>query len=168
MRRYLLFSAASLLAACGTAETVNEAGNGANSATLVEAPANAAAYPADSPTGNAAAAPAPAPKAEAGAIPAPFLGVYDGSLEACARPSDQRLTVTPGELRFHESIGVVRQVSEAGPDSIRVEADYQGEGESWRSVRDISLTDGGATLTISGDGTRLDRVRCPAEARQGG
>jgi hypothetical protein len=137
MRAYPLVLTAALLAGCGIRENTGE--TAAN-----EAP--------------------PAPAVRSDAIPAPFLGVYDGSLEACTRPSDERLAVTPRRLRFHESIGTVRIVTAKGPDAIEVEADYQGEGESWRSVRELRLS-GGGTLTVSGDGTRLVRVRCPERAR---
>lgn len=98
-------------------------------------------------------------------IPAAYRGVYDGSLEACARPSVERLTVSARELRFHESIGTVRSVGYGGPGAISVEADYEGEGERWRSLRILSLAENGAKLTLKGEGTSLVRVRCPEGAR---
>ena len=118
------------------------------------------------PTGQSATAnasePAPTAPATGKTIPATLLGVYDASIEACGRPSDTRLTVSPTELRFHESIGTVGKVTAAGAGAVRVEADYQGEGERWRSVRELRLGDGGQSLRISGEGTSLVRVRCPA------
>lgn len=99
--------------------------------------------------------------ADALTIPPAFQGRYDASLAACSAPSDARLEVAAGELRFHESIGTVRKVTIAAPDRVSVTADYQGEGESWRSVRELRLSDGGAALTVSGDGTSLARRRCP-------
>jgi hypothetical protein len=146
----LVAAAAMLLGGCGSPKvaTSDAAGN--------------AAPPAPAAAGPAAEAPAPAPPPiTADSIPAAFHGVYDGSREACAGPSDQRLTVSAGELRFHESIGSVRKVASEPSGAIRVEADYQGEGESWRSTRRLSLSEGGAALTVSGDGTSLVRVRCP-------
>jgi hypothetical protein len=109
-----------------------------------------------------AAAPAegPAAPASTAAIPAAFHGVYDQSREDCARPSEYRLTVTAGELKFHESIGTVRGVAVEGPDSLSVDADYQGEGESWRTTQ--RLVRDGDRLTISGDGNATVRVRCPS------
>ena len=98
-------------------------------------------------------------------IPAAYHGVYDGSLEACARPSDQRLTVSARELRFHESIGSVRSVAWGGTGAIAVEADYEGEGERWRNLRILSLAENGARLTVKGEGDSLVRVRCPKGAR---
>jgi hypothetical protein len=98
-------------------------------------------------------------------IPAAYRGVYDGSLEACARPSVERLTISARELRFHESIGTVRSVGYGGPGAISVEADYEGEGERWRSLRILSLAENGARLTVKGEGAPLDRVRCPEGTR---
>ncbi|HYW16565.1 MAG TPA: hypothetical protein VE891_10500 [Allosphingosinicella sp.] len=98
-------------------------------------------------------------------IPAAFHGVYDRSLEACARPSDQRLTVSARELRFHESVGSVRSIGYGGSDAIAVEADYEGEGRRWRNLRILKLAENGARLSVKGDGDSLDRVRCPAGAR---
>ncbi|HEU0098683.1 MAG TPA: hypothetical protein VFQ67_07890 [Allosphingosinicella sp.] len=98
-------------------------------------------------------------------IPAAFQGVYDSSREACGRASDGRLTVTAGELRFHESIGLVRSVARLPSGALRVEADYQGEGEKWRSRRELRLSGDGRRLGISGDGTSFDRVRCPKGGR---
>jgi hypothetical protein len=109
---------------------------------------------------------APDPKpAIAGAIPEPFRGTYDQNEESCARPSEYRLTVDAGELRFHESIGRVRSVKASTPTRIEVLADYQGEGETWQNVRTLELD--GKRLTISGEGTKIDRVRCPEEAKAG-
>jgi hypothetical protein len=136
----LIVAAAGLLAACGSPE----------------------------PAGNEAAPAASARPAErAAAVPAAFQGIYDESREACRRPSEYRLTVSAHDLRFHESIGAVREVAVEGPDAIRVDADYQGEGESWRATHRLRLDDGGATLTIVGNGTKLRRVRCGVAASEG-
>lgn len=150
--------AAALLAGCGEREGAERVGNNAMDAAVPAAtPANRAEAPANS------AEPA-APPATGKTIPAALLGVYDTSLDACGGTTDTRLTVSAAELRFHESIGAVRRVTPVGEDAVSVEADYQGEGESWRSTGELRLSDGGRSLTVSGDGTRLDRVRCPAEA----
>lgn len=152
MRSRMIPFGAVLLAACGPSEPVNRSEAVVAPPPVVATHDGAAARP----------APAPAPDRPSAAIPAPFHGVYDASREACGRPSDGRLTVTSGALRFHESIGTVRGVTAAGAGAVTVEADYQGEGESWRSVRELRLAEGGDGLTISGDGTTFARVRCPA------
>ena len=130
--------------------------------------ADPAAPPLADQSANAANAAGPVPAAPGPAaipdIPAAFRGVYDVDREACSRPSEYRLTIDALRLRFHESIGEVRSVIVDAPDTIRVAADYQGEGERWRNVRTLRLTDGGATLTITGEGITLARIRCPAQA----
>ena len=156
MRAALLLLAAAGLAACDSA-SVNESTDAAplqpGSSSGDPAPP-AAAPPAASP------AEGPAASASATAIPAPFHGIYDQSREDCARPSQYRLTVSAGELRFHESIGTVRTVALEDPNRILVDSDYQGEGESWQTRQ--RLVRDGDRLTISGDRTSLERVRCPA------
>lgn len=158
MRSIGLFTAAALLVAgCGATDGPAEERNGAVEgppvvAPKAEPPAAARAEPAAKP---------PRPPAAADSIPAAFHGAYDLSKEACGRPSDMKLRVSATELRFHESLGEVRRVEPRPSGSVRVEADYEGEGETWRSMRELSLSDDGATLTISGDGTRAVRVRCP-------
>ena len=129
-------------------------------------PSAAGANGADPSSNHAAPATAPDPQpAIAGAIPEPFRGTYDRNEESCARPSEYRLTVDAGELRFHESVGKVRTVRVLSPTRIELLADYQGEGETWQNVRALELD--GKRLTISGEGTTIDRLRCPEEAKAG-
>ena len=154
MRGFAGLAVAALAAACGQPHDPAPGRN--QQVAAADAPANV----------SETAAPTPIPTPPTGkTIPVSMLGVYDASLEACGRPSDARLTVSPTELRFHESIGTVGKVTALGADAVRVEADYQGEGERWRSVRELRLGESGTELTISGDGTSFARVRCPAEAR---
>jgi hypothetical protein len=147
-----LWAAATLLlAACGPGEKV------ADSAVNGSLPA-----PATEPQPRPAPPPPEAAKTES--IPAAFHGRYDASPQDCGRPGDGRLTVTASELRFHESVGSVRGVVSRPAGGIRVEADYQGEGERWSNSHDLRLSEDGSKLTVSGDGTSFDRVRCPAGA----
>ena len=153
MRGIAVLSAlAALIAGCGRPEADRDANAVVAPSPAAEAPANASEPP-------------PPPPSTGKTIPAALLGVYDASLEACGKPSDAHLTVSPTELRFHESIGTVRRVHAVGAGTVSVEADYQGEGESWRSTFELKLGDGGATLTVSGDDSRFVRVRCPEGAR---
>lgn len=156
---------AMLLAGCASGESGQTQAGKAD-----ESPASAA--PASSHGSHASHGGSPAsdtpthPHTSVDSIPAAYRGVYDASLEACARPSDQRLTVSARELRFHESVGTVRSVSYGGGfGAIAVEADYEGEGERWRNLRILTLTENGARLTVKGEGTSLTRVRCPKGAR---
>jgi hypothetical protein len=157
MRFALPFLAAAGLAACDSA-TVNDSADAPalqpGSSSGDPAPPAAVAPPAASP------AEGPAATASGTSIPAAFHGVYDRSREECARPSEYRLTVTARELRFHESIGTVREVAIEGADRVSVDADYQGEGEGWRTSQRLARD--GDRLTISGDGTSLVRIRCPS------
>jgi hypothetical protein len=147
----LAAAAAAFLTACGAAERGNDA------------PAEA---PAASGGNGAAEAPKPPRRDDVvatDALPLRFHGTYDESGEACRRPSMYRLTVSARELRFHESIGTIREVVPESPDSVGVAADFEGEGERWRSMRQLRLSDAGARLTVSGDGTAMTRVRCTDE-----
>jgi hypothetical protein len=148
----LLTVAAGLLAGCGSGEKA--AGAGANQAAAPPGRASAAAP----------AAPEPQPAGEGG-IPTAFHGLYDSSQQACGRPGDGRLAITARELRFHESVGSVREVASESADLIRVDADYQGEGQTWRNSHELRLSMGGARLTISGEGTSFVRVRCSEGGR---
>jgi len=148
-----LTAAVGILAGCGQAD---EAG------TRI-ANENGKAEAASASNGSIAPPSHPEP-ARADAIPPAFHGVYDQSAEACGRPSEYRMTVLPGEVRFHESIGTVRSVAVDSASAVSVAADFQGEGESWRAVHRLELRDGGSRLTMTADDTIVERVRCP-EAR---
>src|SRR5687767_6119469 len=154
MRSIGLLAALLPLAACAPEKAAETSTN--ETAASPATPPSPAAAPAGP---SAATTPPPRPAME-DAIPAAFHGRYDASREACGRPSDGRLTVSAGELRFHESIGSVRKVASGPAGAIRVEAVYQGEGESWRSTRLLSLSEDGDSLTVTGDGTSMVRVRC--------
>lgn len=156
--RWILLALPALIAGCGEpVEPDNSSGP------VAAPPPMPGAAPVTNEADNATA-PDPQP-AIAGAIPEAFHGSYDRNEENCARPSEYRLTVDAGELRFHESIGKVRSVKVMEAGRIEVLADYQGEGETWQNVRTLELD--GKRLTISGEGTKIDRVRCPEEAKAG-
>lgn len=124
---------------------------------------------APAPEGNDAAAPPPVPAPpRANLIPVPFHGLYAATAAGCARADETRLTVTAGELRFHESIGAVRAVAVEAPGRVRVTSDFEGEGESWRATHRLSLSNGGATLAVGGSGTHFVRVRCAASPQPEG
>jgi hypothetical protein len=167
MRVFPIFGAAAvamLIGGCGPRQ-----GGGEPEANLASA---APAAPAPAPTENGSAAPAPRASAafepvRATTIPAPFLGVYDRALASCSGPSQDRLTITPGELRWHETIGKVQSTLLRLENELEVDAKYQGEGEFWRSNRLLTLSQGGARLVIDSDsGSRaMALVRCPAGTR---
>lgn len=163
---WLTGTIAALLGGCATGEGGR---NGERNAAEGHASHPASAHPPASEHAHSHGAPAhpTAPThahSHVESIPAAYHGVYDGSLDACARRSAERLTVSAHELRFHESVGSVRSVGYGGPGAISVEADYEGEGERWRGLRIFSLSENGAKLSVKGDRGNSVRVRCPAGA----
>jgi len=98
----------------------------------------------------------------AGAIPPGFTGRWTGLDVRCDdRGSDLRLAITPGKLRFYESVGTVTSVKSTGDRGIVVAAAYQGEGQSWKRSQKLTLSADGTLLTILADGTAITRKRCP-------
>ncbi|WP_148276470.1 hypothetical protein [Sphingobium sp. SYK-6] len=95
--------------------------------------------------------------ATAARIPVAFQGRWASSREACGRADDEsRLAIAADRLSFHESSGMVRSVQMLSPDSVRITADFTGEGEQWTRT---------LTLGLGADGQSLDiadsrRVRC--------
>lgn len=96
-------------------------------------------------------------------IPDAFHGTFDASAAACGQAGDLSLAVSAKELRFHESAAVVRGVTIETPSSIRVGAEFQGEGERWKAEHHLRLSDGGRTLRVTGKGMDIIRVRCVVE-----
>lgn len=97
-----------------------------------------------------------------GAIPAGFTGRWTGIDVRCDdRGSDMRLAITPGKLRFYESVGTITSVKSTGDRGIVVAAAYQGEGQSWKRSQKLTLSADGTLLTILADGTAITRKRCP-------
>lgn len=110
-----------------------------------------------------AAPAAPAEPAEA-ALPASFQGRWAADAAACAAEGhESRLVIDAKALRFHESVGEIRNIVLDGPSDATITADYQGEGESWSRTQRLTLSADGQTLTLNDpDGGAFARVRCPA------
>jgi hypothetical protein len=129
-----------------------------------------AATPAPEPTPAPIAPVAPAPPAANAAepaavaatmLPAAYHGVFDQTAAACSAASSiYRLTVTGKALRFHESLADVKSVTPDGANAVRVAASYSGEGMTWSNIQRVALSDGGQTLTITGEGEPVRRKRC--------
>jgi hypothetical protein len=113
---------------------------------------------ADAPSADPAPA-APPAAATSAAIPAAFHGRWDASAEACATGSEMKLTITESELLFLESVAKPTSVASRGPDAIRIEADFSGEGEEWEGTLELSLASD--TLTVTQPSGSTSRVRCP-------
>ena len=141
-----------------------EEGRTAEPATAPPADRPAAAAPgaADSSTGAAPAAPlaAPAPDPAPAAedprtIPAAFHGEWNARPEHCGTGlNDSALKIEPGVMRFYESRGDVTRVTRTGPRSVKVEARFEGEGETWNETVEMNLSEDGATLTTGVDQAR--------------
>lgn len=90
-------------------------------------------------------------------IPVGFQGRWSETRAACGKPGDMsRLTIDRDRLIFYESEGKVTGIALLGLDEIRVDARYEGEGESWSKRSRLRLADGGQALTLDG----MKRVRC--------
>ncbi|RHW18658.1 hypothetical protein D1610_00345 [Sphingomonas gilva] len=134
---------------------VNQVGIDLNAVTPAPEPAPQA------PTANETAPANGAAPVASTTIPAAYHGVYDQTAAACASASSiYRLTVSGDELRFHESLAEVQSVTPEGENAIRVAANYSGEGMTWSNIQRVALSDGGRTLTITGEGEPVKRTRC--------
>lgn len=103
----------------------------------------------------------PGTEADDDEIPIAFHGRWAPDARACAKPASSigGVTVAAGSLRFHESMAVPTAVERVDGDTVRVTADYQGEGQRWSAVRTLELLDGDR-LAITAEGDRIERVRC--------
>lgn len=115
----------------------------------------------DPPVPSNAVEPAPSQTA---AIPAAFHGTFAASPAACTGQDESRLIVADRALRFYESEARVTSVAIEGPRTVRVAADYRGEGESWNETRTLSLSPDGSRLTVTARGSQSERLRCPAQS----
>ena len=163
-----------LLAACSGDTGAEGGANADNPAASAErapvsAPAQDGPMPPADDAGDDADAPADAPAGAPGTtIPARWHGDWAADEAGCREPDAhiEGLTVSADELRFHESIAVPRRVDRLDADSIRVESDYDGEGQQWTATQVLRLSDGDATLQVDGpDGASMTRIRCAPEAQ---
>jgi hypothetical protein len=137
-------------------------GQAANEAAPAGAEAGAAANSASTEAHATADEPAAATVETASRIPSACHGVDERDGAACASTgSEERLTISSEALRFHESIGEVRFVRTESDRVISLEADFQGEGESWRNRLRLSLGAGGSLVVTQPDGSSLTRIPCP-------
>ena len=184
MHRFVAATAAlALLAACSKKEEPVEAesaedfaarvgGAGADGAVGGETVAQAGTR------GNASALPAPAGSVEdvppvppmkqlgaAQAIPERFTGVWDFGDGTCDRQSDLRLNVGSRRIQFYASTGQVNGFEQVNADTIVVNLDMTGEGETWQDRMRLSLENGGRVLVTQdqtgyGEEQPLRRKRC--------
>lgn len=133
---------------------------------LILAACGGAAEDEGAPAANSQAATADAnaaqPFAPPAAIPAAFLGRWDASEAACARPgSEMQLVVAPESLRFYESLARVEAVRPEGEGAVALDLAFEGEGERWSETLGLRLLADGR-LAMENRGTLSHRVRCAA------
>jgi hypothetical protein len=159
MRFALIAAVAALpLAACGdTTEPAPEPADTVADATPLE------------PTPDATTTPPPGETTDPRTIPAAIQGRW-GLTEADCEPgrADAKglLTISGDRLEFYESVGTLDSIDEAGPNRIRADFDFTGEGMTWERDIALDLQDGGQTLVRReyGEGAAADAFsysKCP-------
>jgi hypothetical protein len=96
---------------------------------------------------NSSVAPAPS---DSTAIPAAIRGRW-GLVPADCEPGrdDAKglLTITATKLEFYESVATLGAIAESAPTRLRASFDFEGEGMTWQGGIELSVEDGGTTLT---------------------
>lgn len=101
---------------------------------------------------------APSTIVSPGTLPIAFRGFWTGLNADCGDArADTRLMIGPKELRFYESVGKVTGVEQAGPLAVIVDADFEGEGQSWSRQQKLTLSADETHLTIA---NQVVRRRC--------
>ena len=105
--------------------------------------------------------PAPEDVADTPRIPAAYVGRWGKDRAACRNPASsiEGLTISPRELRFHESLGIPTRVTRRDADTIAVTSAYEGEGMEWTATQTLRLGDGDR-LIVTTRGESFERVRC--------
>lgn len=100
-------------------------------------------------------------------IPNQFLGRWGGSIQSCADPGadDLTLVVDPGRMRFWESSGRVLAAATDGPLKLALLMEFSGEGETWLEALEFQLSPDRSRLNaVAGRRNVASRVRCPQAA----
>jgi len=118
--------------------------------------ARPASMPPPQPPGETAAGSAPT------TIPARFLGHWEADASACeGEGGELGLRITPTRLRFYESEATPRTVDVLDDDAIRIDAMFEGEGDTWQDTRMLRLQGGNKLVVEDEAGTHVvRRVRC--------
>ncbi len=105
--------------------------------------------------------PTPEETADTPHIPAAYVGRWGKDRAACRNPASsiEGLTISPRELRFHESLGVPTRVTRRDADTIAVTSAYEGEGMEWTATQTLRLGDGDR-LIVTTRRENFERVRC--------
>lgn len=104
---------------------------------------------------------APEETADTPRIPSAYVGRWGKDIAACRNPASsiEGLTISPRELRFHESLGIPTRVERRDAETIAVTSAYEGEGMEWTAIQTLRLGDGDR-LIVTTRGESFERVRC--------
>lgn len=102
------------------------------------------------------------PANTAQAAGASFTGTWSADLAKCKTPQDDReapMIVTKSGYDQHEAHCTFKSVKEVGKGEWKVSGTCSVEGD--RQAMDETFTVSGNTLSIGGEGTSQDLLRCP-------
>ena len=158
----LFFSAALMLAACGSDGPVAD---GATDATFPEqetAPPDEMTGAGDAEAGSSATPSAPATRASA-AIPQSLRGRWSHDPAGCSAETPSAgslMVVTAGELRFEGSRAIPSASIESSPDSMSGEFTFESGDKAWTRFLSIELREGQLVRTQSGPMESYTYIRC--------
>ena len=100
-------------------------------------------------------------------VPSQFLGEWNSRLEHCgAGYSDSRLRIEAKHIHFYESDGPIKAAVVHGRYEIAMIVELSGEGQTWLTTAQFTLSQDGTTLTSTSiPGEPFIRYKCPARIR---
>ncbi|WP_150132038.1 hypothetical protein [Dokdonella koreensis] len=100
-------------------------------------------------------------------VPDRFIGQWAGSPDSCGSNADDMiLRIAPGHIAYWESEGPIKAVVIHGEIEIALIAELSGEGETWLSTANFTLSQDGRQLidNTSVPGKELVRYKCSRTA----
>jgi hypothetical protein len=99
-------------------------------------------------------------------IPVQYLGRWAESPAECDRGqlAESRLTISVDRIEFYESIGQVLSIAVEGESDLAVLLEATGEGYTWLSARQFTLSSDAQSLTdTTGGRIGIVRMRCESD-----
>jgi len=96
-------------------------------------------------------------------VPDRFVGQWTGSPDSCGSDADDlTLRIAPGHITYWESDGPIKAVVVRGDTEIALISELSGEGETWLSTAQFTLSRDGSQLidNTTVPGTELVRYKC--------
>lgn len=93
--------------------------------------------------------PAEADSERQSGIPVAFRGRWGMTSADCdLSRSDTKglVTVSANELKFYESLGRLKQITQVSPTEVKARFDFSGEGQNWTKDMTLKLDQGGTIL----------------------